>query len=586
MEDGNVGRLKSFMALQVGHDSRWLWQRRGAAFALRSRMRTAGARIACTATTASLRNGPRHRVIRRMRQILNVLCIVAFASGCAALPTTVVRTRSLAIPASSDTALTRIVSVSSPDPALSGFRLLPSGAFALSTRIEIVLRSERSLDLQYYLIQDDATGRSMLRALRDAALRGVRVRLLLDDLNTSGEDDLLLGLAAHPNVEVRLFNPFPAGRGGQFTRFAASLFDFKRINRRMHNKVFIADGTMAVLGGRNIADKYFTRDPLGNFIDLDVFASGAIVPELARQFDQYWNSSSAYPLDSIVTPSGTRIELQAQFDANSKPGQGLPAESLPQNDVLGYGPIARELNDGKLRLIWSLAEAFSDPPYAEFDDEALAADSHERSRHVRFNVVEHMREARTEAFLVSPYFIPGRNGMAEIREMRERGVKITVLTNSLASTDQPLVHAGYLRYRSELLALGVDLYELSAIRVRRESRRVLFGASVGGLHTKAAVFDGDKLFIGSMNFDPRSERYNSEMGVFIHSAEIAREAVRLAALTTLQASHRLRLTPEGEIDRVMPAIVDNEVHTDEPAIGFWTGILMQLIGPLAPEELL
>ncbi|NUZ08516.1 phospholipase D family protein [Schlegelella sp. ID0723] len=525
------------------------------------------------------------RGVRSLIGLASVLFLVTFAAGCAGLPTTVLRTPSTAIKATKETKLETIVEASSPDRALSGFRLLPSGAFALSTRLELARRSEQSLDLQYYLIKSDATGKSMLRALRDASRRGVRVRLLLDDLNTSGQDALLLGLAAEPNVEVRLFNPFPAGRQRMLTRFAASLFDFRRLNRRMHNKLFIADGAMAVAGGRNIADEYFTRHLLANFIDLDVFASGAIVPELARLFDEYWNSPAAYPLESIAVTGEPRAELQARFEEVTISVLEPMSRAAPATDVLGYGPISEELDDGKLGLAWSSAEAFADAPGMASDDKSFRMDLHEPSTRVRFNVLEHIRDSSDEAVLVSPYFIPGAEGMEMIRAARERGVNISVLTNSLASTDQPLVHTAYLRYRDELLKLGVDLYELSPIRAGRETRRFMFGASVGGLHTKAAVFDDDKLFIGSMNFDPRSERYNTELGLFIHSPEIAREAGRLARFGMLQGAHRLRLTAAGRLERLMLGAAD-EVHVEEPEAGFWVRMLLRLFAPLVPEELL
>ena len=195
------------------------------------------------------------------------------ASGCATLPDGLAGPPSKALRASTDTALGRLAQAAAPDPDLSGFRLMPGGDFALSTRLELARRAERTLDVQYYHIENDKTGRYFLRTLRDAARRGVRVRLLMDDLYTSGEDALLLGLAATPNLEIRLFNPFPAGRGSLGRRFAASLFNFDRVQRRMHNKLFIADGAMAVAGGRNIGNQYFTRTAGPNFLDLDTFVA-------------------------------------------------------------------------------------------------------------------------------------------------------------------------------------------------------------------------------------------------------------------------------------------------------------------------
>lgn len=195
-----------------------------------------------------------------------------------------------------------------------------------------------------------------MRTPRDAARRGVRVRLLLDDLNTAGQDLLLLGLAAHANVELRLFNPFPAGRDRAFTRLATSLFDLRRLNRRRHNKLFIADGVMAVVGGRNIADEYFMQHPLANFIDLDVFASGVIVTDFSRLFDQYWNSRFAYPVESSASPGDSRFALQARFEAMTRPAKVTPIDKLPASDVLGRGPLVDELGHGKLGLVWSEAK--------------------------------------------------------------------------------------------------------------------------------------------------------------------------------------------------------------------------------------
>lgn len=528
--------------------------------------------------------------MRKWLVAAGLIGIAMLAGGCASLPTGIVRAGSVAIPASTGTALGRIASSSSPDAALSGFRLLPSGAFALDARIELARRAARSLDLQYFLIKSDATGRSVLRELRDAALRGVRVRLLLDDLHTSGQDALLLGLAAHPNVEVRLFNPFASRQDGLVRRFAASLPEFERLNHRMHNKLFIADGAMAIAGGRNIADEYFTRHPLANFIDLDVFTAGAVVPELAAIFDGYWNSPSAFPVQTLADRNEPASDRRAQFDQVTRVAHPPALQDMPASDALGYGQLGRELDRGRLDLLWSPAEVFADPPYPEIDEDAAArparAGSPAPASRVRLNVLEHIRDARSEVVLVSPYLIPGRRGMDLIRTVRSRNVVFSILTNSLASTDQPLAHIGYRRYRHELLALGVELFELSPIKAGRESQRLLFGASVGGLHTKAVVFDREELFIGSMNFDPRSNHFNSEMGLFIHSPAVAREAWRLANLAKLQAAHRLRLLPGGGIEWLTPAGADDEVHSSEPEASFWPRVLLELLAPFAPEELL
>lgn len=530
----------------------------------------------------------RWATVRRFaRGVCGCVCVAVLVGGCAALPTSVVRPPSVAIPASTDSLLGRIATASMPDPALSGFRLMPAGPFALGTRIELARRAQRSLDLQYYTIHNDATGRYLLRMLRDAAQRGVRVRLLKDDLYTADTDLLLLGLAAHRNIEVRLFNPFPAGRASLSTRLLASLFDFSRVNHRMHNKLFIADGAMAVAGGRNIGDAYFMRHEVDNLVDLDVFATGAVVPQLAALFDRYWNSAAVFPLQTIVAADLPPAELRDSFDRMTG-ADSTPAPQLAQGtDMLGYGPLTEDLDDGRLGLIWGSAQAYADAPEKAFamsrPTEVLKADDFDG---VRLSIVEHARQATSEVIVVSPYLIPGRKGMEMIRQTRERGVRLSILTNSLASTDEALVHTGYRRYRADMLRLGVELYEFSPLHARRLLRRDLFGFAVGGLHTKMVVFDRGEVFIGSLNFDPRSELHNTEMGLIIHSPELAREALRLAQGVKRQAAHRLRLATDGQTIEWLAAGDDDEVHADEPESGFWLRLLLELLAPLAPEELL
>ncbi len=528
-----------------------------------------------------------------MRPFLSlVLCLLALlASGCASLPPEgkVQRVVTQGILASPDTPLGRLAADSTPSKELTGFRLLPIGAFALDTRLALARRAAVSLDVQYYQIHNDATGRYLLRTLRDAAQRGVRVRLLMDDLYTEGEDELLLGLAAHPNVEVRLFNPFPGGRdGGVLSRFAASLADFSRVNHRMHNKLFIADGAMAVAGGRNIGDEYFMRDGVTNFVDLDTFITGALVPQLQFLFDYYWNSPYVYPLHAIVPPEDDAAALQALFDRLTGE-RSTPPPPPPATDVLGYGPIGEELDDGRIGLIWAEADAYADPP----DKIAAMMEGGKRERYldeeaVRFNVLEQLRAARTEVQLTSPYLIPGSRGIAVMKELRERGVKVRLLTNSLAATDEPLVHIGYKRYRKQMLKLGVELYELSPTRVKRSWKLGMFGSTRGRLHAKTAVIDRRKVFIGSMNFDPRSEIHNTEMGLIIDSPQLAREMLRLMDLDKLQASYKLRLGRDGETLQWLS--LDDEqgemVQEDEPDADFWQQLWLDLIAPLAPEELL
>jgi putative cardiolipin synthase len=357
----------------------------------------------------------------------------------------------------------------------------------------------------------------------------------------------------------------------------------------MHNKLFIADGAMAVAGGRNIGNEYFMRDGVTNFVDLDAFITGALVPQLQFLFDYYWNSPFVYPLHAIVPADDAATMLRARFDAMTDERTTQPPLAPPANDVLGYAPISEELDDGRIGLVWAEAEAYADPP----DKIAEMMKGKKRERYldeeaVRFNVLDRLRGAQKEVVLTSPYLIPGAKGIELMQGLRERGVKVRLLTNSLAATDEPLVHIGYSRYRKQMLRLGVELYELSPTRVKRNWKLGMFGTSHGRLHAKTAVIDRKLVFIGSMNFDPRSDVHNTEMGIFIDSPQLARELLRLADLDKLQASYRVRLGADG--DTVQWLGLDDEmgemVLEDEPDAGLWLQIWLNLIAPLAPEELL
>ncbi len=522
-----------------------------------------------------------------LRWLLPVLLLV-LATGCASLPDGLQGPPSKAVPGSKDTTLGRLALSAQPDPDLSGFRLMPTGDFALSTRLELARRAERTLDLQYYHIENDATGRYLLRTLRDAAQRGVRVRLLLDDLYTAGEDELLLGLAATPNVELRLFNPFPAARGRLSTRFAASLLHFDRVQRRMHNKLFIADGAMAVAGGRNIGSRYYRQTAGENFLDMDTFVAGALVPRLASLFDLYWNSEHVVPIARLVTSPLTGEQLRARFEELTGPATTEPPRPPAPNDLLGYAPLAEELDAGRLGLIWALAQAYADSPDRAVGKTAsyggvplLDVDG------VRYNVIEQVRRARREVALISPYLIPGAEGLEVFGRARERGVAISLVTNSLAATDEPLVHTAYRRYRADMLRLGVELYELSSQRTRRSVRLGLFGTETGRLHAKSAVFDRQVVFIGSMNFDPRSDKSNTEIGVFIQSPEIAQQVIKLIDVLKQQGTYRLQLGDNGRLEWVGDGPDGTPVRlTQEPDSGFWERFYLELLAPLTPESVL
>jgi len=505
-------------------------------------------------------------------------------AGCGSLPTNVGKTDSLALPLNPESTLVKIAIRSSPSPEQTGVRLLPLGAYSLDTRIQLAQRASTSLDVQYYQLEADSTGRLLLAALRDASQRGVRVRLLVDDLYTTHSDPLLRGLASFPNVEVRLFNPFCCNRGaGAGGRYTASIFDFGRLNHRMHNKLFIADGVMAVAGGRNIADEYFLRAMDANFVDLDAFVMGAVVSSMAAIFDRYWNSEVVYPIEAVGEPIGDKAARAKAFDAAIAAQPPSPPIELPPTDLLGYGPLTEEFDSGQLGLEWGIARAFADPP-----EKLLAMTpkvAFEMS--VTNDVMMQVWQAKDDLVLTSPYMIPGELGMQSFNNLHKDKVKVTVITNSLAATDEPLVHNGYSRYRARMLQAGVDLYELSPTRTQQTKRLGMFGSSLGRLHAKTAVIDKRIIFVGSMNLDPRSASTNTEFGMFIESRALAKEMLRVINISKLEGAYRLRLDPSTSQLQWLTLEEDKEtVLGVEPESSFWLRVHNMLLGWFVPEQLL
>ena len=504
-----------------------------------------------------------------------LVCLLLALSGCAGLPTHYEKNPSTAYATPQDTALGKVVSASLPSNHASGFRLLPTGGFAFDTRVALVRRAERTLDLQYYLFHDDEAGRALAREVLAAALRGVRVRVLLDDIATQGQDAMLAQLSAHPNFEIRLFNPFAGGRGQLATRVLASLFDASRVNHRMHNKLFVADNAMAITGGRNIGNEYFMQGSASNFIDLDVFAVGAIVPQMSAVFDQFWNSEYAYPATAF-----------AEFKLDAKPVAISPAAPSPVPsgtiDPLGYGPLGDEIDRGKLALAWASATVVADAPSKVAGVTPQNID--DTASHM---ILRLMDTAQSEVLVISPYFVPGKVGMAAMRKLASRGIRMVVLTNSLGANDSPLVHIGYSRYRRDMLQLGVHLYELSPTRAQKRGPTSLFGSSHASLHAKVVAIDRKRLYVGSLNLDARSARTNTEMGLLIESPALAQELFALLKADNDESAYRLRLSASsGALEWVAVDDGVEVVYTTEPDVGILLQLGLWLISPLAPEDLL
>jgi cardiolipin synthase C len=521
--------------------------------------------------------------LRLRSELALALVACVLLTACGALPPRGDPAVSSALPARADSPLARVARNSSPDASKSGFRLMPVGFYSLDARIELTRRARESLDVQYYLIQNDRTGRLLMRNLRDAALRGVRVRLLVDDLNTVGADPLFSGFAAFPNVEVRLFNPFCCARESVASRFAASLNDFRRLNHRMHNKLFIADGAIAVMGGRNIADEYFARGAMSNFVDMDVLVVGNVVQRLAAIFDIYWNSHPAYPAEAILGESQDREATRRAFDRLVDEGDQMMSVAVMPMDMLGHRPIAAELDSGRLDLALGTAVAFADQPAKVMATSADMA----RSMSVQMDVMDRVVLAKREVMISSPYFVPGEAGVAAFGGLRERGVKVVILTNSFAANDVPLVHIGYARYRVPLLRSGVELYELSPTGLQSNQVTMLSSTSVGRLHAKTAVLDESMVYIGSMNLDPRSESTNTELGLIAQCPDLARDVTRAIDASRLHSSYQLRFAPDGQS---LEWLVMNEdpqtVLSSEPEVTPFMQFRNMLLAPFVPEQLL
>ncbi|MEO8187949.1 MAG: phospholipase D family protein, partial [Burkholderiaceae bacterium] len=402
----------------------------------------------------------------------------------------------------------------------SGLLLLGQGVEAFSARVGLAQRAARTLDVQYYAVFNDESGTLLLGELIDAARRGVRVRLLIDDLHGSGQGLDLALLASVPGIEVRVFNPF-AGRGFAPARLIEFIADGERLNRRMHNKAWIADNVGAIVGGRNLGNKYFSGPSETLFADLDVLTLGPVTREISRSFDRYWNSEWALP---ITAPEGaSKDTVPARLAELAKRIEQIKAStygiSLKKSDPVG------DLLGGRRATVWATAHAVVDP-VSKFD----ADKSPEVESYVLTEVAEQLRATRQSLLMVSPYLVPGQSGTDLLKSLVERGVKVRVLTNSLSATDVPLVHAGYAKYRPALLRYGVTLYELKPtaapdIGVSRGSTSLGSG-SEASLHAKAFVIDQRTVLIGSMNFDPRSAWYNSELGILVESAELAAQVVQ------------------------------------------------------------
>lgn len=488
-------------------------------------------------------------------RILLLLLFAAAFSGCATVSFEEPKSYSETITATADTRLGEGVSQwADTHGGLSGFYPLSQGMDALGVRVRLAEIAEKSIDLQYFLMKDDTAGAVMMNALLKAADRGVRVRFLLDDIFTTAQDRVLLLLDQHPNIEVRLFNPI-SRRGFSNLNFIA---DFRQANRRMHNKSFTVDNQISIVGGRNIADEYFQLKTESVFVDFDVLAMGTIAGEISQSFDIYWNHSRAVPMHQIaVNKTNEKLEtvragIAEEFDGiyDTVYKQALESQLL------------QDLMADRQPLFAADARVLSDSP------DKLINDIHEDHMRLATDLLDVLLSARQEIIFISPYYVPGDGGVQLVRDLLEKGIRVIILTNSLASNNHVPVHSGYARYRKDVIRSGAELYEARA-NAARELQETEAGPEALTLHTKAFLIDRRYLFVGSLNLDPRSIAINAEMGLLIDSAEMIGDLTSGMDEGLVAMAYRVILNEKGKLEWHGRINGKEVIETREPLTSSW-----------------
>jgi len=551
---------------------------------------------------------------------------VGLLTACADLPANVERPVSTAVAAAPSTSLATIVNQrrdAAKSRQASGFMLLANPPAAYGSRLALAEGAQKTLDLQYYAIHADGSTQRLMTAVREAGARGVRVRILLDDFHSTGRNAQVMALALEPNVQMRMFNPLSGPRASAMGRVLTSITDAQRIQQRMHNKLFLADNVLGVTGGRNLGDAYFGKGEKDNFVDLDVLAAGPIVQDMSRSFDQYWNNERAFPVQSLIKREDLeklRDEAKrdsekdgTKADATPKPPDGEPrANSAPNAAQRARAWDQKPMDLSKADFTWAPALLVADKPGKIAADrtgpdaprsrpgvDAQRAQALGTAGAALANgdtVVEGLLQligrTQRDLIVISPYFVPGPDMKKAFAAARARGVRIRVLTNSLASNDAPVAHVGYARHREELLAMGVELYELRSEAATLRSALSGSGSNAGStgesrsmLHSKVLVLDSQWLVIGSMNLDLRSQLQNTELALLIRSDPLASSAG--TAIETALREDAWHVEREGK-DLLWRAPAGSGVPDARSDPDASTGLrwLLKVLGPLAPDSML
>jgi putative cardiolipin synthase len=429
-------------------------------------------------------------------------------------------------------------------PGLSAFRLVPGGFEGYLLRAQMLDAATRTIDMQYYIFHADESGKLLIEAILRAADRGVRVRMMIDDVDNFGEDAQIEALDAHPNIEVRLFNPLRYRGHSNLLRFTELFFSVRRLNFRMHNKQLLIDNSVVLVGGRNIGDEYFQRDPDGQQGDFETFAGGPIVRELSKSFDEFWKSTYSIPAEALFSHRGSPAALEQLRATLREHRQEKREDGSDFVTRVATGEPLRGMLGGRLPLTWARARVIVDQPEKR---RPRAAD---RYAYLKAHPLgEAIDAAQAEIRMISAYFVPGEDGMRVLEEARGRGVNVRLITNSLGANNEPVAHSGYIKYRRRILEDGIDLYEARARPGSPAGTSQPIWLSAFGnysLHTKLYMFDGARLFVTSMNYDQRSLHINTELGLMIESPELARQAMAFFdALAQPANSYHVTLRPPG-----------------------------------------
>lgn len=474
----------------------------------------------------------------------------------------------------SDTLLAKASSqavATSAQSGQSGVHLLSNPQNAFASRIVLAKAAERSIDIQYYIWEKDVTGTLMLQAMFEAAERGVRVRILLDDNGIRGLDEGLATLNQHPNVQIRLFNPFNQRR----LKWLGYITDFSRVNRRMHNKSFTADNSVTIIGGRNIGDDYFGATSGILKQDLDLVAIGDVVQAVSEDFDRYWQSESAFPIETIV-----KMDEAATFQV-----EALYSKQVTQDKKQKYLQAIREstfiedLLAMQYRFQWSEVSMVSDDP-------AKGIGRHDESGLLINRLKQILGNPQQRLILISPYFVPTDSGVKALTELAQLGVNISVLTNSMEATDVLPVHAGYAKHRKDLLKAGITLYEMRASSDEKAMSVRAFGSSASSLHAKTFMVDSARMFVGSFNFDPRSTRLNTELGFVIENPKLTSQSEEEFYRLVGQVAYQVKLDENGNLYWLSQEQQQSVKYETEPGMSIFKRTALGILSILPIDWLL